>query len=222
MFHNTEKYLPHFKDIECNEVLLSCDFVCLAETWLRDGNELSSNVLLKSFKEPFLACRKQYTAEGKLKEGGGVAIFQKKKPLLRTSRMLRFSSEFENSIVLWNNIAMICVYIPPDASVLTFRIEIDRILTAVSQECPRIILFGDFNDDIMGTSSKKHIKDYIESRPYVALKICNPDKTPTTTGGSCIDHVYCTTDLLNISVSVLPIYYSYHEMVHIIIRDILL
>ena len=198
--------------------MLLCDFVCLAETWLQHDEEISENLLVKSFSKPFLANRK-FDAECTQYRQGGIAIFKKRRPGLKSTQIKKFASPLDNSILFYNNVVIICIYKHPRFNIELFRKEINTILQCVTNECTHVILFGDFNENLMDKSNKKPIYDFLTSLDYIDLINVNPTNIPTTEGGTCIDHIYISKNMKDIEVCIMPIYYSYHEMLKIVVRN---
>ncbi|CAH1802677.1 unnamed protein product, partial [Owenia fusiformis] len=70
IFHNTEGLIAHIKDVKCNTDL-TCDIVCLTETWLRD-EKVSGILEIETFNSPHLINRKVLNLSN---HEGGIAIY---------------------------------------------------------------------------------------------------------------------------------------------------
>lgn len=134
-------------EVLCQSKILEFDFYILCETWLHDG--VSS---LELFDESYTVFRKdRYSSQtSSIPKGGGVLIAVKNK--FDTTRIeLNESSDLEviaTKTKLYNkNLFIFCVYIPPNAPVVSYSnlisvIEIIRLNTSYDDE---IIVCGDFN-----------------------------------------------------------------------------
>lgn len=98
------------------------------------------------------------------------------------------------------------VYRPSSQPCDLFLSSLKDVIHFVKENYDRVIVLGDFNEntDTLGPIQKYMCKNGFTQ--YVSF--------PTTEGGTSIDHVYgygLQPD--TIDVSLLPIYYSYHEAV---------
>ena len=104
------------------------------------------------------------------------------------------------------NLIAAVVYRPASYPVSIFCQHLKQ-LTDLIDQCPGMkIIMGDFHENALDNGKLVRFfteHDYIQ---YV--------QTATTDKGTLINHVY-VKDCANILVDVLPVYYSYHEMVRI-------
>ena len=102
------------------------------------------------------------------------------------------------------NLTAAVVYKPASYPVAIFCQHLKQLIDLIDRSPGMKIIIGDLNENALDNG--KLVRFFTEHNytQYV--------QTATTDKGSLIDHVY-VKDCANILVDVLPVYYSYHEMV---------
>ncbi|XP_075334585.1 uncharacterized protein LOC142395729 [Odontesthes bonariensis] len=102
------------------------------------------------------------------------------------------------------NIKMVVIYRSPQYPLSLFKINLVKMLDWLEQLATgTIALMGDFNDDILKSST---ILNCVKTRGYVQIV-----QEATTEMGSLIDHIYVKSDVYEGEAVVIPTYFSDHE-----------
>ena len=201
MYHNTEGFIPHLKDICSNKRLIEAEFVCLTETWLNDENVKVPNFKLHSQTRNMSY---QYSKGINASEHGGVAVLSKEN--IKFDRIYLDVNDLEYIAFKVKNVVIVTLYRPPSYNVEKFKSKLIDLVKQTDDKSTCSIILGDFNQNILKSSS---IKLLMESLGY---KQCVQEAT--TEKGTLIDHVY-SKNIEAIHVHVLPCYYSYHEAISV-------
>ncbi|VDI10927.1 ATP-dependent DNA helicase PIF1 [Mytilus galloprovincialis] len=194
-FHNTEGLLPHKEDITQATVMKNADIICFNETWLKKETYLPPSLL-----PDFILCSKSrseaYTSTSPYStlaaaERGGVATLSHK------------DIEKPTKLVLIN------IYRPPVYPLQLFCHNLDHLLDEVdSKENLPVAIIGDFNDNVFQLNSK--ILELLTNYGYKQIV-----QQMTTESGSCLDLVFVKNFGKCPTCTVIPIYYSFHDVVQI-------
>ena len=76
------------------------------------------------------------------------------------------------------------------------------------------VVFGDFNINYMSSTQSKTLRSLMTSLNYSQI-VTNPT---FLSSGSLLDHVYVRLTGINITVSVINVYYSDHDAVQLTIQ----
>ncbi|XP_069109228.1 ATP-dependent DNA helicase PIF1-like [Argopecten irradians] len=206
IYHNTEGFLSHIRDINVNRQIQTADYLCFTETWLPDFTGGDINV--KNFSLVHSQSRQEsynVTHDLHCQQHGGVAVFTR-----HNDKIQHIDFEIENlEYVAFDvkGVTVVTIYRPQSYCVTEFRKTLLHLLQKVNQHSKGSIVLGDFNQNILlNTSSLKNAMEEKGYRQYVT--------EATTERGTLIDHVYVKgVDIGN--VEVIPCYYSFHEMVKV-------
>lgn len=199
--------LAKLPDIRADNSLRSASIQCFCETWLNVCQP--SPVLLDDQID--IRCDRG-TCENK----GGVLIYVPSQ--MNPCNTQRFSTNgieaVSATIHLPNvgNIQIAVVYRSPSVPQTTLITLLSRLLTHISLSNTPCIILGDFNEDILHHPSNKILR--LMSNFSFQLLV----KSPTTTQGTLIDHVYYRNLSSNPSdsaiVHVQDTYYSDHDTLY--------
>lgn len=209
ILHNIQSLPAHFDDLKTERRFQNANVICLTETWLQ--KQENRGFQLENFsctrKDRFDSYDTTLDIHSNLKhsKGGGVVIYSEKKE--QTTEIAVPVRNIEISAIHFEQkIAILTVYRPISQPCDLFLSSLKDVIHFVKKNYDRVIVLGDFNEntDTLGPIQKYMCKNGFTQ--YVSF--------PTTEGGTSIDHVYgygLQPD--TIDVSILPIYYSYHEAV---------
>ncbi|XP_071122628.1 uncharacterized protein [Mytilus edulis] len=213
-FHNTEGLLPHKEDITQATVMKNADIICFNETWLKKETYLPPSLL-----PDFILCSKSrseaYTSTSPYStlaaaERGGVATlvhkdvhFSKRKYSAVNIEYVAIQIEKPTKLVLIN------IYRPPVYPLQLFCHNLVHLLDEVdSKENLPVAIMGDFNDNVFQLNSK--ILELLTNYGYKQIV-----QQMTTESGSCLDLVFVKNFGKCPTCTVIPIYYSFHDVVQI-------
>ena len=101
------------------------------------------------------------------------------------------------------SILIAVIYRPPSYPMPLFKGHLGKLLNWLNPLSNTIAVIGDFNDDILKSSS---MAKFMRNKGFVQFV-----KQPTTINGTLIDHVYVKTTHYIVESLVLPTYFSDHE-----------
>ena len=104
---------------------------------------------------------------------------------------------------------ILAVYGRPRQPLATFLSLMDEFISSLPQIVPTVIL-GDFNDDLILTSSSSRLLQMMSSKGFSQLI-----QVPTTDSGSLLDHIYCNSVDEDAYVDVVDTYYSDHDTTYV-------
>ena len=209
ILHNVQGLRAHFEELRSEQRFQNVSVICLTETWLK--SEENKFFYLKDFSMFRKDRSESYdnTSEVSLKlknsKGGGVAIYFQIKE--NASEIILPVKNIEVVALLLNqNIAVVTVYRSSAQPIDLFVSSLTDLIRFIKENYDKAIILGDFNEQ---TDSCGPIQQYMNATGFTQFVTF-----PTTEGGTSIDHVYGFGIQQNeIDVSLLPIYYSYHEAV---------
>ena len=106
-----------------------------------------------------------------------------------------------------SKVVVLCTYIPPSVSKVTAKYHIEKLIGKVLHETDRVIVLGDFNEDILFDREGKLIPESFMQMGFQQHVTCS-----TTDYGSLLDHVY-SRRIDDVGVDVVDTYYSDHDRV---------
>ena len=187
-------------DLKEDKELQKADIVCFTETHYCSENEVNvSSIWEKN------GCMYRLDRSGR--KGGGVliAVCDKYK-----SKRVCFESHLEAiAIELYcpDRIVLICMYLSPSVNKKAAVKCIEKLLCDVSDLDDKVIIVGDFNEDLLSDTGDKSILNCLQNCGFKQHVY-----KATTDYGSLLDHVY-TRKVKDVGIDVLDTYYSDHDRV---------
>ncbi|XP_071944760.1 uncharacterized protein [Antedon mediterranea] len=209
--HNIQGLRQHLTDLKCNTSFSNSDFICLTETWINDNN--ISNIGMDNFKLYHQPRCQSYsndntiTSELKNKGHGGVAVYTRNKYCSRLNINFKDIEFISFMVTSPLSVIITVIYRPPIYDIKKFCKVLENLLEAIHKVGTRCIIMGDFNEDLLKNIS--HVNNLLARHNYQQLITSS-----TTEGGTLLDHVYIR-NLDTVHTEVIPIYYSYHEIIKI-------
>ena len=188
-------------DLLSNVELQKADVVCLTETHLSCGNEISVSDIWQCKKGSIYRCDRNE------RKGGGVLMAVSGR---YRSKKIVMESHLEGiAIELYcpERMVLICLYLSPSVNKKAAVKCVQKLLYDVSDLGDKVVVVGDFNEDLLSDASDKSVFNFLgncgfKQHVYKA----------TTDYGSLLDHVY-TRGVKDVGVEVLDTYYSDHDRV---------
>ena len=211
-YHNIQSLNSHFKDLQGNKLLLDSDCICLTETWLQPDSPLSPFSLEEfTFQHnPRFNCyipTNLTTQALKVRGHGGVGIYHRNDKGI-TVTMPHFTNiECLIFDVPHINVTAAVVYRPNSYKIDIFRQNLETLINEINLTIGGKIIIGDFNENIFTSPT---ILQQFQHHGYRQIV-----ETATTDKGTLIDHVYVKD--VNVSVDMVPTYYSHHNALRLII-----
>ena len=188
-------------DVQMYKEVQMVDILCLTETHFEVTDVISTKTFWKNKKgEVYRNYR-----EGR--KGGGVAIVVSEKFI---SNQISIDSQLEVvgvEVYCPNKVVVLCTYIPPGVSKVAAKYHIEKLIGNVLHDTDRVIVSGDFNEDILFDQEGKLIHECFMQMGFQQHVTCS-----TTDYGSLLDHVY-SRRIDDFGVDVVDTYYSDHDMV---------
>lgn len=181
-----------------DDVQLS-DVLCITESHLNNANLVTSKDIWNGKRGHI------YRNDRQTRQGGGVMIVVDEKFIQCEVRFPCNMEVLGVKVICEGTTMIIAVYIPPSTSKLS-RIEgiKDVLRYADTYLCDRLVITGDFNEDLHKDESHPVHEMLLEKGFEQHLD------SPTTDYGSLLDHIY-TKDIQNVTVDVQDCYYSDHD-----------
>lgn len=208
--HNIQSLHKHFDDLVKDRRCWNADILCLTETWMRSGQNVS-RFEINGFKFHSVAREDAYDDSNthalqlQSSKGGGVAVYvketglEKRVFLLPEKNLEGISVEFDSK-----DIAVLTLYRPNILSVNQFLLQLEKVIAHYKSLKKELICLGDFNEH---ARSPGPIQNFMKKKGFMQKVDFS-----TTGGATTLDHVYLSTSL-QATVEKLPTYYSYHDAV---------
>ncbi|CAG2244663.1 unnamed protein product [Mytilus edulis] len=211
MYHNIQGLQTHAEDIKQNPDFRSADYICLTETWANQEFTCFEMVGYDGFHLPrSLAFQEDDSYYSSLKEmqHGGVCVFHK---LSSETELCNLTSNLECIVfkIPSRNVFVATVYRTQRYNLGKFLENMETLICKLEDLSERVVVIGDFNQDILKGSCT--VLSFMLSKGFRQLV-----SSPTTEGGTLIDHVY-VKGCHDTQVTIIPTYYSYHEALKIVV-----
>ncbi|XP_063436532.1 uncharacterized protein LOC134717961 [Mytilus trossulus] len=213
MYHNIQGLQTHAEDMKQNPDFRSADYICLTETWANQELSCFEMMGYDGFHLPrSLAFEDNNSYYSFLKEmqHGGVGFFYK---FSAETEICNLTSNLECIVfkITSKNIFVATVYRTQRYNLGKFLENMEMLICKLEDLSEKIVVIGDFNQDILKGGCT--VFNFMSSKGFRQLV-----SSPTTEGGTLIDHVY-VKGCLDTQVVIIPTYYSYHEALKIVIAN---
>ncbi|CAG2188272.1 unnamed protein product [Mytilus edulis] len=193
VYHNIQGLQTHAEDLKHNPDFRRADYICLTETWTNQELICFEMMGYDGFHLPrSLAFEDDNSYYSSLKEmqHGGVCVFYK---LSTETEICNLASNLECIVfkISSKNILVATVYRTQKYNLGKFLENLEILIYILKGGCT-----------VFNFMSSKGFRQLVDS--------------PTTEGGTLIDHVY-VKGCLDTQIAIIPTYYSYHEALKIVI-----
>ena len=188
-------------DVQMDKEIQMVDILCFTETHFEVTDVISAKTFWKKKKGEV------YRNDRIGRKGGGVAIVVSEKFI---SNQIAIDSQLEVvgvEVYCPNKVVVLCTYIPPGVSKVAAKYHIEKLIGNVLHETDRVIVLGDFNEDILFDQDGKLIHGSFMQMGFQQHVSCS-----TTDYGSLLDHVY-SRRIGDVGIDVVDTYYSDHDRV---------
>ncbi|VDH93801.1 Hypothetical predicted protein [Mytilus galloprovincialis] len=213
MYHNIQGLQTHAEDLKHNPDFRRADYICLTETWTNQELICFEMMGYDDFHLPrSLAFEDTNSYYCSLKEmqHGGVCVFYK---LSTETEICNLASNLECIVfkISSKNILVATVYRTQKYNLGKFFENLEILICKLVDLSEKIVVIGDFNQDILKGGCT--VFNFMSSKGFRQLV-----DSPTTEGGTLIDHVYVyVKGCLDTQIAIIPTYYSYHDALKIVI-----
>ena len=188
-------------DVQMDKEIQKVDILCLTETHFEDTQVVDVKNFWKEKKGEL------YRNDRKGRKGGGVIIAVSDTFI---SNQIKVDSQLEVvgvEVYCPSKVVIFCLYIPPNVSKIAAVYHIRLLINSVLHETDRVIILGDFNEDILIDQQGKVIHEFFVKMGFKQHVTCS-----TTDYGSLLDHVY-SRKIDDVGIDVVDTYYSDHDRV---------
>ncbi|XP_062613488.1 uncharacterized protein LOC134275232 [Saccostrea cucullata] len=208
--HNIQSLNKHFVDLQKDIRNRKADIICLTETWLRPGQnvsvfELNGFIFHQVARGDAYDDSNAQVQQLRSSKGGGVAVYTKETGLEKHVHFLPFKN-VEGVCVKYvsEDIVVLNVYRPNSLDVNQFLLQLEKVIAYYRLQKTFFVCLGDFNEDARTVGA---IQTFMSNQGFKQLVDFN-----TTEGATVLDHVYVSTNL-KANVEKIPTYYSYHDAI---------
>nr|XP_018914195.1 PREDICTED: uncharacterized protein LOC109042086 [Bemisia tabaci] len=204
LYHNVQSLNAHFQDIK-NDLNYQCSNILIsAESWLKPTD-------FPEYPNFYVVGRQDVYRN--VAHAHGVIVYAK----LNEECNIIFESSSEEKgtahnlfVLVYEDYAICTGYIPPSTSFSVVQLHFKEMLTSGFEASSKVILIGDFNQNIVQESQTLFSRFLSETYPN--LVNCIDNKESSTDGGTQIDICFSTSQC-NLYAGYSESYFSYHKPV---------
>ncbi|XP_061601162.1 uncharacterized protein LOC133463585 [Cololabis saira] len=207
---NVQNLTRHVTDLASCTQHLQLNCIAVTETWLPAETRLEA-VNLEGFtfhsSPRSLSYNSNHPALIALQgqQHGGVGLYSADNLASNIIKMPTFNLECIVYDCLLYNILVAIIYRPPSYPMSLFKQHLGQLLDWLHPKSSNIVVMGDFNDDLLKTSS---VCKFLTDQGFHQVV-----RQATTEKGTLIDHVYVKTKDYEVECEVVPAYFSDHEAI---------
>jgi len=200
---NVRSLVAKFADVKGDNSLISASIQCFCETWLNASQP--TPVLKHNLID--IRCDR-VTCENK----GGVLIYVPSQ--MHPSNIHKFATNDIEAVSVTlelcngSHLQLALLYRSPSVSLATLTTMLQRLLRHLSVRNTPCVVLGDFNENVLHQENST-LQRFMSDQGFTLLV-----KSPTTTQGTLIDHVYYRNPSSNVVLEVHDTYYSDHDTVY--------
>ncbi|XP_034553964.1 uncharacterized protein LOC117823040 isoform X1 [Notolabrus celidotus] len=205
---NVQSLSLHVSDLALCTQHLQPNCIAVTETWL-STDSVVENVKIDGYSFLNSSRSESYTSDHpalvavQAQQHGGVGMFSADNVAFDIIKVPHVNLECLVYKYVIVDLLVVVIYRPPSYPMLLFKENLSKLLDWLNPLSDTIAVMGDFNDDILRSSS---ICNFVTERGFVQLVA-----QPTTERGTLIDHVYVKTTQYEVQSVVWPTYFSDHE-----------
>lgn len=206
---NVHSYLSKLDDITRDECIANTDIMCFTETFLKPHQRINS-LTVNSASFTLYRCDRVSTTTQDLSNGG--VMIACSSSLCSQHIDIQYPPSLEITgieISEQNNVQLyiVAVYRRPLFQLPNFLSLLAEYLSNLPYRTVPTIIVGDFNTNLLSSSSSSALLRFMSSRSFSQLV-----KVPTTDSGSLLDHIYFNRpNSVEYTVDVVDTYYSDHD-----------
>ena len=205
---NVQNLNRHVTDLVACTQHLQLNCIAVTETWLPEVPSLDNlNINGYSFhSQPRSLC---YSSNNpklidiQSQQHGGVGLYSANNLTCNLMQPPNVNIECLVYSYVDYGILLVVIYRPPSYPMSLFKENLGKLLDWLNTVSKTIAIMGDFNDNILKSSS---ISKFVTEKGFIQYVT-----EPTTEKGTLIDHVYVKTTQYDVNSVVLPTYFSDHE-----------
>ena len=164
---NVHSYLAKHEDIIRDQAMQQANIMCFTETFLQPQQQLEHNQLPMQEECMVFRLDRQQTSRNDLTKGGIMIACSTSLQPVRIDTQRPSQLEAVSIIATSTNsgcrMCILAVYKHPQQPMTTFLSLMDEFISSLPQIVPTIIL-GDFNDDLLSTSSSSRLLQLMSSK----------------------------------------------------------
>ncbi|XP_062599362.1 uncharacterized protein LOC134260845 [Saccostrea cucullata] len=206
--HNIQSLSKHFLDLQKDIRHRNADIICLTETWLRPGQnvslfELNGFIFHQAPRGETYDESNVQVLQLRASKGGGVAVYTRETGKEMDVCLLPFKN-VEGICVkcVSEGIVVLTIYRPNSLNATQFLVQLEMVIEHYRLQKRFIVCLGDFNED---ARSFGVIQTFMGKQGFKQMV-----NFSTTEGATVLDHVYMSHNL-EAEVKKIPTYYSYHD-----------
>uniref|UniRef100_A0A671UFX1 ATP-dependent DNA helicase n=1 Tax=Sparus aurata TaxID=8175 RepID=A0A671UFX1_SPAAU len=205
---NVRNLTKHVSDLALCTQHLQLNCIAVTETWLPAGSscatvQMDGYVFHNQPRASSYSSSDPLLTEIQGQQCGGVGLYSADNLACNILQVPNVNLECLVYHCTTYNILLAVIYRPPSYHMPLFKDNLGKLLDWLSLRPDTIAVMGDFNDNILKSSS---VATFMTNKGFVQTV-----KQPTTENGTLIDHVYVKTTQHNVESLVLPTYFSDHE-----------
>ncbi|XP_062579086.1 uncharacterized protein LOC134241009 [Saccostrea cucullata] len=206
--HNIQSLNKHFVCLQKDVRFRNADIICITETWLRSGQNVSAFEMngfhfYQAARGDLYDDSNAQTLQLRGSKGGGVAVYVKETEQENIVHSLDVKN-IEGICVkcVSKELVVLTIYRPNSLDIAQFLIQFEKAIALYKSVFKFVVCLGDFNEDARYVGS---IQNFMIQQGFRQIVDFN-----TTEGATILDHVYLSTSL-QAKVEKVPTFYSYHD-----------
>ncbi|XP_055088463.1 uncharacterized protein LOC129457426 [Periophthalmus magnuspinnatus] len=208
-FMNVQGLPQHVSDLQSCMQKFHPHCIAVTETWLTERSHHQSNSIAgyhfhsQTRSLAYQSSRHPALVNLRTQEHGGVGIYCQDGYSYDTVSLQNTNLECLAKHFTEHDILIAVIYRPTSYPMTVFKQNLNTLVNWLDSNYNHIAIVGDFNDDILKSSS---LCNFMQKKGFVQCVI-----SPTTETGTLIDHMYLKSSQFEVDTFVVPTYFSDHE-----------